>query len=365
MTNASLLSFTKYFDSEGEDCHYLYEDSVWRQTYLTDVTHANLVALIVINSLEVPPTILLNALIIFAVATRHRLRTNSNILVSWLVGTHLLGGLVGQPMTIAAELRRIFNNGPFCGLEKAVWVAKIGIGLTLLGSLALISIDRYISIKHALRYETIITSQRIKAGLLLAWAIALLVTIHELVLAVVDSGTELYLHYVRVKDVILAILASIDIAIIIYTYSYISSETRRHNKRLQTEQLPQEEAKRLKKENKASKTLTIVLAGLVLTYMPTIILGVAVASSENIFKPHIISVLWSWITVFNQLGSLLDPIIYFWRLKKLRRAILEILHYRQPGNAPPPIEMREIKRYRPKLRFSTCESLSTTVASKD
>jgi sterol desaturase/sphingolipid hydroxylase (fatty acid hydroxylase superfamily) len=167
------------------------------------------------------------------------------------------------------------------------------------------------------------------------------VTTHELVLAVLDSATEPYLHYVRVKDVILAILASINIAIIIYTYAYISSETRRHIKRLQTEQLPQEEAKRLKKENKVSKTLTIVLAALVLTYMPTIVLGVAVASWENVVKPHILSVLWSWIWTFVQLGSLLDPIIYFWRLKKLRRAVLEILHYRQQENTPPPIEMME------------------------
>ena len=99
--------------STDEECHYMY-GSVWRQEYLTDVTYPNLVAVTVTNSLAVIPTILLNALIIVAVVTRHRLQTKSNVLVAWLAGADLLNGLVVQDMEIAVTLRRIFSDGPFC-----------------------------------------------------------------------------------------------------------------------------------------------------------------------------------------------------------------------------------------------------------
>ena len=68
---------------------------------------------------------------------------------------------------------------------------------------------------------------------------------------------------------------------------------------------------------------------------------------------------------FSLLGSLGNPIIFFWRIKNLRRAILEILHYRQPENSPPPIEMIDIKRYRPEIQASTTEAFSRITARRE
>ena len=199
----------------------------------------------------------------------------------------------------------------------------------------------------------------------MAWAIALLVTFHELTLAVINSGTDLYFLYMKVTYFILSIPALAVIVFIGYTYCYIFSETRRQKKRLQTEQLSGEEAKRLKKESKATKTLTLILATLVITYIPTIVLAFPIGYFEDILEPHILSVIWSWVVTFRLLGSLCNPIIFFWRVKKLRRAILEILHFRQPENSPPPIEMIEIKRYRPKIQPSTTEARKQTSTSRN
>lgn len=355
----------KSSDYYNEDCHYLKEGSVWRHHYLTDETYPNLVAVTVINSLAVLPTILLNALVIIAVAKRHQLRTKSNILVACLAGSDLLSALVVQPIGIAVELKRIFGDGPFCSLEKALFVVSVGVGFTSLGNLVLMSLDRYISIRHPLRYTTTVTTKRIKTGLILAWGIGLLVSINELILAVIDSGTEFYLHYLKVGGVVQAILATADVAVIFYTYCYIFLETRRQRERLKTEQLPQEEAKRMKRESKAAITLAIILGTLVLSYTPTIVLAlVLVCTSHDILEPHIMSVLWSWISTFALLGTFFNPIIFFWRVKKLRRAILEIVHYRQPENSLPPIEMVEIKRHRPEIQPSTCEAFSRDVVSQ-
>ena len=204
-------------DPENEECLYV-NGLVWRQQHLNDVTYPHLVAVNVFNSLAVLPTFLLNALVIVAVATRHRLQSKSNMLVAGLAGTDLINELVNQDIEISIELTRIFSKGPFCSLEKASLVAMMGCGFLSLGNLALISIDRYISIKDPLRYTAIVTKQRIKTGLLLAWAVALLVTIHELTLAVIDSGTDLYFLYSKVTSSIMSMLALVAIVVISYAY---------------------------------------------------------------------------------------------------------------------------------------------------
>ena len=365
MRNYSLPSPSTGSSNPGnEGCPYLF-GFVWRQEYLTDATYPHFVAVTIINVLAVLPTFLLNALVIVAVATRHRLQSKSNVLVACLAVVDLLNGLVNQGIAIWAELSRMFSDGPFCRLEKASTVAMIESFFLSLGHLVLISIDRYTSIKHPLRYTTMVTKKRIKTGLCLVWATGLIVTIHELTMAIIDSGTDLYFRYMKVYSPILSTLALIAIGVIGYTYCYIFSESRRQKKRLLTEQLPEEEAKKLKKESKAANTLTLILATLVITYIPGIVIMFFTGYSEDNLELRILSVMWSWVATFRLLGCFCNPIIFFWRVKKLRQAILEILHCRQPENSPPPIEMTEIKRYRPRNQPSTTEAFSGTVTTQE
>lgn len=304
------------------------------------------IAVAVIRSLAVLPTILLNAMVILAVATRRRLRTNSNILVACLAGTDLLVGLVLFPIAIAVEVRRILGAGYFCTWEKVCVVASIGMSFPSFGHLVVISIDRYVAIKHSLRYPEIVTNQRMIIGVILAWAVAAFLTCQEIIMAVIDTETKIYSTYLQVMSVNLGIIGSLYVAVIIYTNGYIFSETRRQNKRLQAEQLTYEEAKKAKKDNKAAKILALILGALILTLAPSIIAVVLTAFMHNPLEPRFRSVVWSWIMTFSMSSSLVNPIIYFWRIKKLRHASLEILHLRQPVNHAI-LEMAAVQRNRP------------------
>ena len=75
---------------------------------------------------------------------------------------------------------------------------------------------------------------------LVSWAIAVFLTIQEMVLAIIDSGTKLYSVFVTFTAVLYSVVGFAYIGGICYCYVYIFSETRRQKKRLQTEQLTQQ-----------------------------------------------------------------------------------------------------------------------------
>ena len=157
--------------SVSEECRFLY-DSTWQKSYLTNGTYRNLVAITSINVIAVLPTIMLNALVIIAVAAKPRLRTPSNHLLASMAGTDLFIGLVVQPLAIVVQVKRILGDGPFCTLESVYKEFRISADFIAFSLLVSITVDRYIAIKNPLRYRDIVTKKRIKTAVILILAIS-------------------------------------------------------------------------------------------------------------------------------------------------------------------------------------------------
>ena len=239
-------------------------------------------------------------------------------------------GLVVLPLAFSLDLKRLLGVGPFCSPEKALNVIITISIFASSGHLVVISIDRFIAIKYPLRYLDIVTEERIKISIILAWAIALIMSISELALALIDSKS-IYSIYSVVNSVTQSVTGILFVITISLCYGYIYSETRRQLKRLKTEQLPQEQVQRIKKDRRAATTLAIILIALVITYLPAIIMAVLTALPGSIAGPlRFRVIIWNWVGVTIMLGSLCNPIIYCWRMTNLRRAFLEILHLRKP-----------------------------------
>ena len=81
-------------------------------------------------------------------------------------------------------------------------------------------------------------------------------------------------------------------------------------------------------------------------------MGLLTASSGSILeKPRFIAITWSWVGIPMMLGFLCNPFIYCWRIKKLRRAFLEILHLRKPENTVQEAEITGSRRNQPEPTF--------------
>ena len=210
-----LLNLSRTLEPEKEKCN-LY-GLAWRAEYLQDDTSKHLVALICIDIIAALPTILLNALVIFAVATRHRLRNNGTILLACLAGTDLLTGLIVLPFSFSLDWKRLLGVGPFCSPQKALIVIITMVAFASFSHLVVISIDRYIAIKYPLRYQDIVTETRIITSVVLAWGFTLLMTINELALALIDSET-IYSIYSQVNILMEIVIMALFTAAVLWSY---------------------------------------------------------------------------------------------------------------------------------------------------
>ena len=311
------------------------EKAAWRNEFL--LTEGTCVPISVL------PTVLLNALVIFAVITRRYLRNKATILLACLAGADLLTGLVGQPIRVAAEVQRILKRGTFCSpLERVRTLSLIWHMFATLTHLVLITTDRYIAIKKPLRYREIVSTRRIRVAELSVWTFAIFVVISEVILSAVNGGENMYNIYLTIWDLVLITVTSISIIPIVGMYSYIFSETRRQQ-RSQTEHLSAEEIATIRRNNRATRTLGSVLGTLLATYLPTIIF-IIMYYSVNVER-RVLNCIASWVATLTMLGALCNPAVYCWRNEEFRQAFLQILHLTSPENNQPQeaIEMQVIQ----------------------
>ena len=154
MANFSLASFTN-------------TTNITRREGDRDVpSMADSLIIIIINTITFPFTVILNLLVIKAVKTTPRLRTNNNILLACLAVTDTLTGLLGQPLFILWRIFLIFNLSS----SKTVGASFISFLLVILVSsyfhLMLVTFERLIAIKVTMKYSNIITEKNMKIAVI-------------------------------------------------------------------------------------------------------------------------------------------------------------------------------------------------------
>ena len=117
----------------------------------------------------------LNTLIMIAVKTEHRVKTKSNIALACLSSTNAVTGVIGQPLVISWLIAELHGNtfSTYCVRIQLARMALRVLGVASLFHLAMVNVERYIAIKHSLRYETLVTETHLITVSAVLWIITI------------------------------------------------------------------------------------------------------------------------------------------------------------------------------------------------
>ena len=271
----------------------------------------------IINAITCPFTVVLNVLVIMAVKRRRRLQSNTNILLACLAATDAATGLATQPSLIILNTFYLLNFTDSVAGHFHMFCLR---SLTVCSSLHLILItcERLLAIKFTMSYPHIVTKRNIKVAVIGFWAFSL-----------TSQGIENFSNYGIVRFVTLLLLSSVMtlcVLFIVTTYAILYRESRRHESQIKTQQLPQEEAARFVKENKALKTTAFVVGAVFLSFLPMAltIFSMAVGVKRNLNVKAVLDMSRLLTRTCAMLNSLLNPIIYCLRQKEMRKFVFRV-----------------------------------------
>ena len=297
MVDVSLTSFTNFTNKTS------------REDDTADVPPvAGAIIIIIINTITCPCTVLLNVLVIKAVKTTPRLRTNSNILLACLAVTDALTGLLGQPLFVLWKIFLLVGLSNSKIVENCNYAIVV---ITLTASffhLMLVTFERLIAIKFTMLYSNIITEKNMKIAVIIVWITA---SIYGVLIGTEKVNTARYLT---------GPLAISCILFLTFAYLIMYRETARHKEKIKTQQLPQEDVERFLKENKALKTTLFVVGAVLVFLLPVGFFFIFIVTGlYDIFPINLPSIL-----TCAMLNSLVNPLIYCWRQKEMRNVIFGI-----------------------------------------
>ena len=265
--------------------------------------------IIVVNAFTAVTAIVFNSLTIQAIRKTPSLPKPLKTLLLSLAVSDVAVGLIAQPFLIV-NLNIVFKTFP-----KMLWVIQLALAnASFLGIVAL-SLDRFLAVHLHLRYQELVTHKRILGQAISAWVFSAL----------------LPLFYVWIDE----IKKLINITIIIWSLCFIFITVisvrlyfavRHHANQIQALQVQEAaqngdlaNASRLRKSAVSIFYVYFVFLACYLPFYCTFLAG-------DIFKVFLISKnLFYFSQTLMFINSTLNPVIYCWRMRDIRRSIKDIL----------------------------------------
>ena len=273
---------------------------------------------IAITTIAAPFTTFLNTLVIVTIQKTTELQTNSSILISSLAITDLFVGAVSTPLIITEDaliIQGTVSESIVCNInESAAFVLYIAYSASYM-HLILMGWERYVAIAKPMKYNVLVRKGRIKRYSGVVWitvvtAIALQTTLQAIAL---PHKFLLVLHLVEGVFWLISFMA------LVYFYSMVYSKARKQSQ----SQISQITAKI---QSRIAFTAFLLTAAVFICTLP---MAVFVGTVQ--FLPILrANSVFRCLEVPLYLNSLLNPVLYFYRNRRYRKAALKLLRFRMP-----------------------------------
>ena len=264
------------------------------------------------------------------------LRTASNNI---LVSLSIADGLIAIPLILDIILYNVGNRN----LKEVSGTVTLFLLSVIVLHLSLMSSERFIAIKFALRYQAIVTKRRARIVSIAMWLWALVIVIalpwtlygttghkdyREFLIGMhpdSDKAQELHIRWHLVFTAASMFLVPLLIIICSYTYIFIVSYKQRQRVRKQGRDFPG--IPTVKHEMKGARTLAIVVALCLLSIIPILVVTSLRVFWAKLLAGHSHQKLLQHIVykVAMFLNASCNPLIYGWRNEEFRNAFRKML----------------------------------------
>ena len=275
--------------------------------------HLTFVANCVFNSFLGYTAIMLNIVTIHAIRKTSSLpKTLKTLLLSLAVSDVGVGFFV-QPFYTSLLVNWLQENSPGCNTYLAFHMIGLLFGAASFLSVVAVSVDRFLAIHLHLRYQELVTHKRVVAVVISKWVIR--ATFSLITIWAPPDIRSPFLSFGTISGLVITTL--------VYIRIYLA--VRRHKNQIQAQQVQQAsqngEMSNFANLVKSSVSVFYIYLVFLVCYLPIMITSAAFV----IFGPSSLLrrlLLLSMTFVF--LNSSLNPVIYCWKMRHIRQAIMDI-----------------------------------------
>ena len=284
-----------------------------------------------------PVTILMNLLVIVTVVKRRDLQKLSNILLRSLALVDLLVGAVSMPLSATVDVL-ILRQMPvehICDLDLANITVLYFLSILSLYHLTVIAWERNVAIRKGLQYQVLVSKSLLIKLSIFAWLVAAFTDLPATILTVTVEDMEIIDMWMTIECTLMVICV-----IIIACYNILVYLGVRKRKKNQIVPLTANQ----KMESKTAKICGLLTLVIFSSFLPKLLISIF---SEIFPAPLQSNSAFRLTETLVQLNSLLTPLIYWYRDRRFRNAVLEILRLREPQPIHPPVAARIACRSNP------------------
>jgi len=333
--------------------------------YIWDFHNTSYKITVALTAIACPVTVLLNLLVIIAVKTRRELKTNSNILLSSVALADLLVGAVSMPLSITLDtlvIQRVLVVDIICTTYFMSGFVLFTVCASSFFHLILIAWERYVAIAKWMKYKAVFTRHRVNKYMRVAWLSAFLIVALLVIIVFVGVPYEILL----VLDLISSIFWLACLSLLAYFYLKASLAMRKLNRT----QIRLNVLVKGKLESKVAYTTFWLAVFFAVSGLPSIVIYLFWGVLP--FFRQVSTIRWTE-TMF-QLNSLFNPLLYWYRNRRLRKATLELLrcryrplariacHIRQPRYSVASLDVEKLQGEQRGVRLLRSASLSAIMS---
>ena len=266
----------------------------------------------VFNSFLSYTAIMLNIVTIHAIRKTSSLPETLKILLLSLAVSDVGVGLLVQPFYTLLLVKYIQQNIPSCSSYNVFLIMAMLFATASFFGVVAVSVDRFLAIHLHLRYQELVTYKRVVAVVISIWLLSVFISLMSLWVAP------------DIRSFFLFIIIIFGLVLTTAVYSRIYFAVRHHKNHIQTLQIQHGagEMANFARVVKSAVGIFYVYLVFLACYLPYFINLVII----KIFSPSIaLKTFFLFSLTFVYLNSSLNPVIYCWKMRHIRHAIMDIL----------------------------------------